>query len=760
MDRLRYCALLLALSFVTLTPLAAWAQDAGDFDAVPEIGANTDNPHHPLGDRQFAQRQRGLEARLKGEARGKTHEVAKGQFVELSREGEDAVFAILAEFGNQFVPGIGGAPGPLHNWIAQPDRSLDNANIWEPDFDRSYFQNLLFSDAPDASSMRNFYLELSSNRYTVHGDVSDWVKVPGNEAVYGANTCGGIVCSRTWLFIRDSANAWYNAQIAAGKTTAEINAYLGQFDKWDRYDYNGNGNFNEPDGYIDHFLSLHAGQGEESVTAKEGTNAIWSHKWYANSNLIGSAGPAFNRRGGVRIGLSDYWIGDYTIEPENGGLGIVAHEFGHDLGLPDLYDTSGNTGGAVNSTGFWTLYSRGLYGSDGTGGLGMRPVHMSAYEKLFLGWSISQTVPFGTQAAVKLGPAEMSTKQVQQLIVQLPDKAVDRFVGPPFAGSHFYFAGGSDFDNTMTRSLALPSGAASVTAKVRIQTNTDWDYVYLTVDGESVATNLSSLWNPRGQNLGHGITGSTGGAWIDLTADLSAFAGRIVTLGFRYVTGTHEAGTGFAVDQIAISGQPVDGAEIDPGWTFKGFTSTNGSVTEHYFNAYYAEYRQYRGSDASLRTGPYIWGGFGDPLKPFVEFFPYEDGLLVWYYDTSFGNNNVGDHCAAGRCGGLVLPVDAHPDLLIGYDGNAWYEELQSYDSPFGLHQTGVICIHWNNVPRCYGDLPGNPEFDDTHSYWVPPAPAILWFGWGSVPTPVTGTKIRVVGTSAHDEFMQVLVNP
>ena len=92
------------------------------------------------------------------------------------------------------------------------------------------------------------------------------------------------------------------------------------------------------------------GTGEESVTAKEGTNAIWSHKWYANSNLIGSAGPAFNRRGGVRIGLSDYWIGDYTIEPENGGLGIVAHEFGHDLGLPDLYDTSGNTGGAVNST--------------------------------------------------------------------------------------------------------------------------------------------------------------------------------------------------------------------------------------------------------------------------------------------------------------------------------------------------------------------------------------------------------------------------
>ena len=45
---------------------------------------------------------------------------------------------------------------------------------------------------------------------------------------------------------------------------------------------------------------------------------------------------------------------------------MFAHEFGHDLGLPDQYDTSGNTGGAENSTGFWTLMSQGSYGSNGT----------------------------------------------------------------------------------------------------------------------------------------------------------------------------------------------------------------------------------------------------------------------------------------------------------------------------------------------------------------------------------------------------------
>jgi immune inhibitor A len=58
-----------------------------------------------------------------------------------------------------------------------------------------------------------------------------------------------------------------------------------------------------------------------------------------------------------------------------------------------------------------------------------------------------------------------------------------------------------------------------------------------------------------------------------------------------------------------------------------------------HFNTYLAESRQYRGYDRSLQVGPYQFTG---PIL--VERFPYQDGMLVWYWDSSFDDNNVGDH--------------------------------------------------------------------------------------------------------------------
>ena len=129
-------------------------------------GANTDNPNHPLGVIQAALKQRGLEAKVNGKVNGPVKEVAKGQFVELERQGEDLIWTVIGEFGPLDSPfGIlkSGIPGPSHNQIPEPDRTVDNTTIWTADFTPAYYENMLFSEAPGAVSMRNFYIEESSN---------------------------------------------------------------------------------------------------------------------------------------------------------------------------------------------------------------------------------------------------------------------------------------------------------------------------------------------------------------------------------------------------------------------------------------------------------------------------------------------------------------------------------------------------------------------------------------------------------------------
>ena len=82
--------------------------------------------------------------------------------------------------------------------------------------------------------------------------------------------------------VRDGAKAWVQAQLAAGKTMAQIQAQLAQFDKWDRYDIDGDGNFNETDGFLDHFQIVHAGGDEADGDPIYASDAIWSHRSYSN----------------------------------------------------------------------------------------------------------------------------------------------------------------------------------------------------------------------------------------------------------------------------------------------------------------------------------------------------------------------------------------------------------------------------------------------------------------------------------------------
>ncbi len=687
----------------------------------------------------------------------------RDQYVELSREKTDRIFVVLAEFGNQRdpnypdqdtdpdTPGPTVFDGPLHNSIPEPDRTQDNSTIWQADYNADHYRQLYFGEGKGVQSLKTYYEKQSSGRYSVDGEVTDWVKVKYNEARYGRSDgypCSSNVCSNTWDLVRDALNQWVADQKAKGRTDAEITADLKSFDQWDRYDYDGDGNFNEPDGYIDHFQIVHAGGDQADGDPYQGEDAIWSHRWYAYVNQAGITGPATNKLGGTQIGNTGIWVGDYTIQPENGGLSVFAHEYGHDLGLPDLYDTSGLSDA---STAWWSLMSQSRASAKSDEGIGTRPADLGAWEKLQLGWLDYEIGVADDARTYKLGPHEYNSKNAQGLVVALPKKSVTSQLVPPYAGTHTWWSGtGDDLNNSMSRSVTLPAGSASLTFQTRYDIEEGFDYAYVEVDDGSGWVSLpGSITNPD-PNVHNGIDGVAAN-WVKASFDLSAYAGKTIGLRIRYVTDGGAAGNdpalpnGIFIDDLAITagGTTVfsDGAENGAnGWTLAGFAAVGATRTLQYNHYYIASNRTYTSYDRYLRTGPYNFGWTS--TKPdWVEHFPYQDGLLISYWDTSQADNNQGEHPGQG----LILPIDAHPNPIYRLDGAVWRNRVQMYDATFGLQKADSFTLHVNGDPSYIRGQAAVPTFDDTKSYWNAKIPT------SSVKVANAGVRLRVLeqnGTS------------
>ncbi len=688
------------------------------------------------------------------------------QYVELSREKTDKIFVVLVEFGDERhpnypdqdtdpnTPGPQRFDGPLHNQIPEPDRSEDNSTIWQADYSRQHYQDLYFSHDSNVDSLANYYEKQSSGRYSVDGTVSDWVKVKYNEARYGRSNgypCGGNVCSNAYNLVQDGVNAWYDSQVAAGRTPEQIKADLAQYDVWDRNDYDGDGNFDEPDGYIDHFQIVHAGGDQADGDPIYGEDAAWSHRSFVYSGT--TTGPDGNLQGGTQVGDTGLWVGDYTMQPENGGLGVFCHEYGHDLGLPDLYDTSG---GGNNSINWWSLMAQQRVSGPGET-LGSRVNDMDPWSKLQLGWFDYETVVAGQHRTLNLGPHEYNSRKAQGVVVVLPDKDVTFDYGAPFAGENQWWStSGDDLDTTMTRTVDLTgASSASLTLKARYDIESDFDYLYTQVstDGGETWTSLDGTvgGDPfvRDANDDPAVSGSSGDEWVDMNVPLDSVVGGEVQLRFRYKTDGGVAPPGFFADEIAINvdGSPVftDGAEDgDNGWTVNGFRTAQQNETLPFDQFYLASNRTYESYDQYMKTGPY---NFGDPARPnWVDHFPYETGLGVWYWDTSQYDNNTSQHPGVG----MVLPVDSHPRPIYNLEGQAWRERIAGYDAPFSLHKSASFTLHVNGKPSYVRGQKAVPLFDDTRKYWYAEQPN------AGVTLPATGTTIKVL--SEHGTSMKIRI--
>lgn len=129
----------------------------------------------------------------------------------------------------------------------------------------------------------------------------------------------------------------------------------------------------DSDDIIDHLFIIHAGQGQEEIN---NSNLIWSHRYEIEGG---------EEVGGVRAK-------NYVMVPETGLLGTFAHEFGHDIGLPDLYDTDYYENGISAGVGDWDLMGSGSWNRIGSAAPGSCPANLSAWSRLYLGWTNPETV--------------------------------------------------------------------------------------------------------------------------------------------------------------------------------------------------------------------------------------------------------------------------------------------------------------------------------------------------------------------------------
>lgn len=211
-------------------------------------------------------------------------------------------------------------------------------------------------------SFRDYYLENSYDQLDIQTTVTRWVTVSKPHKYYGEN---------------DDAKAYELLVEAINILDEEIN-----FKDFD----------NNNDGVVDGIAMIHQGQGEEFTGSDP--NNIWSHSWDLGSALKPASAP---KRDGV-------FIKSYTIQPEimagkgntaMSTIGVMCHEFGHNLGAPDYYDTSKY--GSNNGTGQWDLMASGSW----NGLSGDRPAHHNPYQKAEYGWLSLKDLPENGSVVLK-----------------------------------------------------------------------------------------------------------------------------------------------------------------------------------------------------------------------------------------------------------------------------------------------------------------------------------------------------------------------
>ena len=192
-------------------------------------------------------------------------------------------------------------------------------------------------------SFRDFYLENSYGQLDVETTVVGWITLPREKSMYDTEDMTDL--------------------ISDALTLVDDEVDLRDFD-------------NDGDGVLDGLSIIHQGQGAE-VTGL--SSDIWSH----SSEMFNMEFDGVN-------------VKKYTIQPElllpgqMTTVGVLCHEFGHNLGAPDYYDVDYEVNGSFNGTGVWDCMAEGIWNEYNASG--DSPSHINMWQKIQFGWVTPETL--------------------------------------------------------------------------------------------------------------------------------------------------------------------------------------------------------------------------------------------------------------------------------------------------------------------------------------------------------------------------------
>lgn len=197
-------------------------------------------------------------------------------------------------------------------------------------------------------SFRDFYLATSNGMLDVESTVYGWVMADSNYRYYGKTSSPNYNLATRQLLLG-----------ALKDVNDSFDVDYSEFDS-------------DADGFVDGVIIMHAGRGAEESSAPNSGDFIWSFR----STLSSSQQPTYDS---VKVSA-------YAMFPEKRyrvsgdimvGIGVMCHEFGHLLDLPDLYDVNYFSEGAGN----YSLMSGGTWlNAERT------PCFNDAWSRIQLGW--------------------------------------------------------------------------------------------------------------------------------------------------------------------------------------------------------------------------------------------------------------------------------------------------------------------------------------------------------------------------------------